>query len=395
MRRQILWTVGLLGSFAAVAFGGEVKGDLGPRLAAMPPNTWVNLGLPWKGGNEVPMCFDQAHRLFFKYGGCGDDTPPVNIKFPKGDSRHPNGYSNTCWAVDMAQGAWRMLRDYDASWPMDRPGNGCTRQYCYDSKRKVIWMYGSQSDGGGGFSTGDMASYDATSDKFTLANSKGKPEAAVSSSVGNTFAYDSIHDFLVMPRGKSTWIYKPADNAWEERKTPEAPGSQGQYGSLVFDVEAKRLVCAISYGTGKSSKERPPDTDTSLWIFSDQDKTFHEHGLATWTYDPEANKWERLALKAGAPQPSPRWRHGLTYDSKNKVVILVGGSTCTWGSDEKYYNDVWVLDTAKAVWTKMHPPAPHPAGNNSRDNRCCAYDEADNVVLWLPRQGTVWAYRYK
>jgi hypothetical protein len=389
-----LTVIGL--SCIVLGMGSSATGsDLASKLAPMPANTWLNLGLPWKGGNEVPMCFDQAHRLFFKYGGCGDETPPVNIKFPKGDSRFPNGYSNTCWVVDMAKGDWVMVRDYDASWPADRPGNGCTRQYCYDSKRKVIWMYGSQSDGGGGFSTGDMASYDATTDKFTLANSKGPPERAISSGVGNTFAYDPIHDFLIMPRGKSTWIYKPAENAWEERKTPDGPGFQGQYGSATFDVEARRMVYPFAAGTGKTSKERQADTETTCWKYIESSKLHYEFCLETWTYDPDANKWSKMVLPANAPQPSGRWRFGLTYDSKNKVVILVGGCKETWDDTEKYYNDVWVLDTAKSVWTKMNPPGPLPGGSTSRDNRSCAYDEADNVVLWLPRRGNVWAYRYK
>ena len=393
MRKPKYLSAGLLLGLASLAWGG----DLPSKLAAMPPNTWLNTGLPWKGGNEVPMCFDQANRLFFKYGGCGDPLPPVNIKFPAGDSRYPNGYSNTCWAVDMSKGEWVMICNYDASWPMDRPGNGCSRGYCYDSKRKVIWMLGGQSDGGGGFDVGDISSFDGKTRKFTPANSKHRPEGLCfdeGSAASCNLAYDPIHDLVLLPRNKSTLIYKPAENAWEVRKKTEPAPGPGVYGSLVFDTAARRLVCPVPAHTGKTSKERPADTETSIWK-EGQGKTYLEYVEDTWTYDPETNKWEKLLLKPNAPRPSARWRCGLAFDSKNKVVVLVGGCVETWGSDEKYYNDVWVLDTAKAAWTKMNPPAPLPGGSTSRDNRQCAYDEADNVILWQPRLGTVWAYRYQ
>jgi hypothetical protein len=78
------------------------------------------------------------------------------------------------------------------------------------------------------------------------------------------------------------------------------------------------------------------------------------------------------------------------------VVILIGGSTDTWDEEEEHYNDVWVLDVARAAWKRMEPGPPLPAGENAwRDCRHAAYDEADNVVLWMPPYGDLWAYRYR
>ena len=71
-RRSFTLGCGMLLACAAAALAAEPAGDPAPKLAAMAPNTWLNLGYGWRGGHEVPACFDQANRLFFKYGGDGD-----------------------------------------------------------------------------------------------------------------------------------------------------------------------------------------------------------------------------------------------------------------------------------------------------------------------------------
>jgi hypothetical protein len=394
---RALWMLTVAGLLAAAppARGGEPAGDPAAKLAAMPANSWLCLGYGWRGGHEVPACFDQANRLFFKYGGCGDGTPTVKISFPKGDPRYPNGYSNTCWVLNLAAGQWELRGEYDCSWPADRPGNGCSRGYCYDSKRKLVWLYGGISDGGGGGSTWEMWSYDGKERKFADSKSRGKPPGGDSNG-GDNFCYDPIHDWILMPKAKAVWVFKPAESAWECRQTPGGPGGFGHYAPVTFDAEARRMVYLVAAATGKTAAEAPPPAQADCWKLSKKDKTWSEMVLDAWTYDPEANKWDKLAPKPDAPRPCWRYRQGLTYDSKNKATILVGGSTNTWEADEKYYNDVWILETAKAAWTRMDPAKPWPTGHNAwRDNRSCAYDEPDNVVLWMPNDGQVWAYRYK
>jgi hypothetical protein len=358
-------------------------------LAAISPNSWLDLGLPWRGGHEVPACFDQANRLFFKYGGCGDHSERIHLE---GSKRPDETYGNSCWVVNLATGKWEMRRPRDQGFPKDRPANGCSRNYCYDSSRKVIWMYGGISNGGGGGDPWDFWAYDGKTNAFTQANSKGRPRGGDDSG-GDVFAYDPIHDLIVMPRGPSTWVYQPGVGSWEERKTPDAPPGPGHYGSITFDVAARRLVYPVNLPTGKTADERPEDTDTTYWRHSDRTKKFHEYAFQTWTYDPAEHVWANLRPPQ---QPPPRGRFGLAYDSKNKVVILIGGSTDTWDDHERYFNDVWVLTTGHATWTKMNPPPPLPKGHEAwRDCRQCAYDELDNVALWQPPNGHLWAYRYK
>ncbi|MEX0700978.1 MAG: hypothetical protein WD069_02675 [Planctomycetales bacterium] len=358
-------------------------------MASLAPDSWVDLGLPWRGGHEVPACFDQANGLFFKYGGCGDQSPRINVE----GSRRPNEtYGNSCWVANLRTGEWELRRPRDMSFPPDRPANGCSRGYCYETKRRVVWMYGGISNGGGGGDQWDFWSYDGRTDVFTQAHSKNRPRGGDSNG-GDSVVYDSKHDLLIMPRGEKTWVYRIAENEWEERETPDGPPRPGHYWSMVFHEAAGKLVFPLAQPTGRvvQAAARPPATSTTFWMH-ERDR-YHECEFATWTYDAAANQWQRLQTEGA---PSSRWRCGLAYDSKNRVVILVGGSTNTWDRDEEYFNDVWVLDTRKAAWTRMDPVGPLPTGRNAwRDNRHCDYDAEHNVVLWQPSGGNLWAYRYK
>lgn len=203
-------------------------------LKDLADNTWVDLGLPWRGGHEIPAVFDAANRLFFKYGGCGDHSPRINIE---GSKRPDETYGNSCWVVNLAAGKWEMRRPRDVGFPGDRPANGCSRNYAYDPKRKLVWMYGGISNGGGGGDQWDLWTYDGARDAFEKRNSAKRPPGGDSNG-GDVFVYDSVRDLLLMPRGPSTWVYDMAGNAWEERKTPNGPPKPGHYSSMAFDPVA-------------------------------------------------------------------------------------------------------------------------------------------------------------
>jgi hypothetical protein len=375
-----------------VTIAVDDAGGVHPDFAAMPANSWLDLGVGWRGGHEVPAVFDQANHLFFKYGGCGDATPPVNISFPVGDPRYPNGYSNTLWVFDLGRGQWVLRRPYDASWPADRPANGCSRNYTYDSLRRVIWMYGGVSDGGGGGDVWDLWSYDGASDTFAQSNSTGRPPGGDSNG-GDVFVHDTVNDVLVMPRGASTWIYRPASNAWEQRATPGGPGEPGHYSRMVFDPVTARVIFPRAVPTGNTATSLTSGMDPDQW--RPRSGGYDEFRFETWAYDAATNTWSNLA-PATAPRPVFRMRFGLTYDSRNQQVILIGGSSNTWDELEQWYNDVWTFDTATNTWSMARPQGSYPTGFNAwRDLRHCAYDAADNVVLWMPSYGNLWAYRYR
>ncbi|MHC4916653.1 MAG: kelch repeat-containing protein [Planctomycetota bacterium] len=115
--------------------------------------------------------------------------------------------------------------------------------------------------------------------------------------------------------------------------------------------------------------------------------------MTTWAYDVAGNKWGKLPIKK-EDQPCPRWRFGITYDSRNEVVILTGGSNCTWDKDEAYYRDVWVFDPRTDKWADMKPGGAVPQVRE-RESRHCGYDERSNAVLFLTSRTGLWAYRYR
>jgi len=358
------------------------------RLADMPDNSWLDLGLSWRGGHEIPAVFDEANQLFFKYGGCGDQSPRVNID---GSPRPNETYGNSCWVVNFATGKWEMRRPRDVSFPADRPGNGCSRCFAYDSKRKLVWMYGGISNGGGGGNQWDLWTYDGAKDAFKPWHVANPPRFKGDAAPGDVFVYDSVHDLLLMPWGDVTRVYDPAKNAWEDRKTPDGPVKPGHYASMAFDANAKMLVFPRAARTGKTAEKLEAGMNPSLWRPSE--KGYHEYEFQTWTYDPEKNQWSNRKPDR-TPEPGYRNRFGLAYDAKNQVVILIGGSSDTWDSREENLNDVWIYETARNTWTKMTPAGSKPTVR-SRECRHCAYDPVHNVVLFHNANGPLWAYRYK
>ena len=159
---------------------------------------------------------------------------------------------------------------------------------------------------------------------------------------------------------------------------------------MVFDPIGKQLIYPRAVPTGKRADRLPKDAPPGRWCASEK-RGYVEYEFQTWAYDAGSNKWTKRKT-AGTPDPTYRNRFGLTYDSKNGAVILVGGSSDTWDRREENSNDVWVYGPAKEAWTKTEPKGPRPKVPR-REGRHCAYDPESNVVLFLNE--TLWAYRYK
>lgn len=368
----------------------DEKPRLNPKLAALADNTWVNLGLPWRGGGEAgPFTYDSKHRFIFKYGGCGDVLSwYAGVDYAAKGWTKNDFYSNGCWGLDPAAGQWKIIRPFDPAFPKDRPANGCSRGHCYDSKRGLLWMYGGAASHGGGGDLWSLWTYDAGADKFELAAPPPPPRKT-----SKTMLYDPFNDLIVFTSGNPTWVFHCDTRKWEGRSTPGAPGT-GSYNAAAFDLESKKVVLPLAQPTGRKSKESKPDTRTTFW--KPIRNEFVEHVFATWTYDAAANQWEKLDLK-GEESPAPRFRHGVAYDALNKVVILVSGSTDTWGElgkKDQAFHDVWVLDLKARKWTEMKPAGEAP-NNRAGDCRQFCYDPEQNAAVFQPPNGSVYAYRYK
>jgi len=84
----------------------------------------------------------------------------------------------------------------------------------------------------------------------------------------------------------------------------------------------------------------------------------------TWTFDPEAKKWEQVEV---AKQPPARANSRLAYDPIRKLTLLFGGDQL-----DQLVADTWAFDSAKETWTELKAElSPSP--------------RAGHALLWLPK----------
>jgi len=389
MRSSFICAVLAVASFLAGARAADDRFD--PKiLKDLPDNSTVNLTIPFVGGEHVPAAFDESRGLFFKYGGWRDRSPQVQVENSKGPKET---YGNSCWALDMAAGQWKMLRPFDLSFPADRPPTGYFRGLAYDSKRKVVWMFGGKGSVRGGDAS-DLWTYDAGADTFKKWDAANRPKKGTEYE-SDAIVYDSARDLIILPRGKATWIFRPEQNAWEKKDTPGAPQPDPR-SVMIFDPIAKQVIFPKAVATGKKAETLEAGVPRGAWRPL-ANGTFDEFEFQTWAYDPDRNQWTNLQ-PATSPDPAYRLLFGLTYDSKNKAAILMGGRSLATGSFQgkevdPYWDDIWAYDLAKNAWTKMDYAGPR---FRTYHDGCleCAYDPLNNVVVFANIRSRI-AYRYK
>ena len=134
--------------------------------------------------------------------------------------------------------------------------------------------------------------------------------------------------------------------------------------------------------------ERWTNIEVAKWMERDPQRTF-----VTWLFDVSTRKWRDLAPPT--PLPSHRTHIGLSYDSKNKIVLL-HGATRSKTAESGVVVDTWVYLPGENKWLQPEPKA-NPYAEDG--NMLLAYDPEHNVhVLGNPpgwRRGSVWVYRYK
>jgi hypothetical protein len=311
-------------------------------LAELPDNTWVRLNVPRlerNGGNESRLAYDAKNKLFFQYGGC---SAP---------------YTNESWVFDLGTEKWTLRFPQDLQGAADRPAGGCSRGLAFDSKRGVVWVHGNASNGGAGKGDSGLWACDLATNKWT------KPADRGPRLEGNVMVYDSLNDVLVtIGRGDEpkTWIFDLGKQRWEGRKLPAIPLG---YNAMTFDPVIGRVV-----------------------LFD---------MVSTWTYDVRADSWMQMSPKVEPKGNNARRYAGMTYDTRNKVHLLFGGSgKGAWDAvPTDLYNDTWAYDAKANTWTEMKPRQSPPAG---KEHALFAYDQEHNLTVMV-EQGyrAVWVYRYK
>jgi hypothetical protein len=196
--------------------------------------------------------------------------------------------------------------------------------------------------------------YDVAANEWKALSLKGKLKPA---RMASCMALDRNSDKIFLFGGtdmhkwyNETWCYDPATKKWTNLKPEgEVPSGRSDAG-MAYDPRSGRF-----------------------FLFGGVDEEFNCLD-DTWSYDPNANTWTKLASTGVGP--SARSGLGLAYDPHHKTIILFGGI------DSQYvcYGDTWSFDPAEGTWTQLEPVGASPSARG----RCTlVYDEGlDMMVLF-------------
>ena len=193
----------------------------------------------------------------------------------------------------------------------------------YHSKAKKVLLFGGNSRHGWGPDRSEVWQYDPSNQTWTnLGN-----YAAISADTVNAHspAYDIESDRIIVFNSiGETWAFDLTKNSWENRRPTSAPSPRcGQ--SMVYDVASDRMV--LFGGFGCTSIEDP--------ILND-----------TWTYDINANNWEKMEP---AQNPPPRMYATMVYNTNASESIVWGGRLIE-SLDDPFF---WTYDFSNNTWTKI------------------------------------------
>lgn len=202
--------------------------------------------------------------------------------------------------------------------------------------------------------------------------------------------FDDVAEAWMSPRAE-TWTYDADTDTWAHLDVVNPPPRLGT--SLVYDAGSKQFVL---FGGADAAFTLLADTWTfdlgsQTWTLRSPDRSppataFHQmayeqntdktvlfggylgpgniapgfatgdlqaHGQ-TWTYDSDADTWERV----GGPAPAPRVYHAMAASPKMAGVLLYGGVT---QPNERPYGDTWLFSGDS--WSRMAPSLrPEPRG---------------------------------
>jgi len=331
--------------------------SLNKRILDLPDNAVMPLGGGRMPGDEVAWTYDADAGVFLKTGGCGNYSSPFWT-----------GYGNNLLFYDPGTEKWYTRRVGDVSGAL-RPGNGCTRSIVYDPDRKVTWLFGGTASGPfcpAPASPPGEFTYDIKTDRYVKVPRGGVPSEELAQ-IGCLLTYDADHHLIVLPYKERTWVFDTQKGGWSIRPSPDSPGKQYEYTRQVY-LKSKKVFLTLA----KVEKEKGKPENR------------------TYAYDPVANKWTDLNAKDQPPFRGSKF--GLVYDSKNNVVLLLGGGE-SW--NQGWRNDLWVYHVADNRWEKLTPKlVGAKEGPRFLDNMPSAYDERHNAIIFTDNN-VPWAYRYK
>lgn len=245
------------------------------------------------------------------------------------------------------------------------------------------------------------------------------PPSAPPARAGHTLTYDPVDGVFVLFGGndndtyhKDTWIYDLTMNRWTERSPSYSPPNRAEH-SAAYDRTSGTVVLfggsngqtplndtwaynasANSWMSKLMASGPPARHGQSMTCDQQAGKPILFGGLDSgseymddfWRYEYSQNTWSILGRLSS---PEPRIHHAMAYDNRDNLTLLFGGLN---GIFE--YNDTWLYDSSKNIWSRERPENPPPA----RHDTALAYDDLNGVyVLFGGMSGTTqvndtWTY---
>jgi hypothetical protein len=320
--------------------------------------------------------------------------------------------------AELPENTWvRLVAEPSGPWKRNYCG------MCFDTRQRRVLSWG-----GAHFSYpgNEVQAYRVGSDRWVSLNERHVPPPAVRWWGGGTpgavdplgqplaahsyddLVYDPVgHEMIWLPfGGDGAWHFDLTNNRWRLRMPAQCP-SHGFAASTAY-VSHGRLVATatprsddlylydIAKGTFAVTSKLPERPYNSGMTYDSRNKLVVLAGgklQDTWLYSIETNKW-RKADREGEPQGVHAV--GVAFDSINNVVIVAGAEKL---NGRQYRNRTWILDAATGKWSDPKPEA-LPDVPLAGIFGSLVFDPTHNVTLvtwghgWRGKCET-WAYRYR
>jgi hypothetical protein len=174
--------------------------------------------------------------------------------------------------------------------------------------------------------SGEFWGYDPSANAWDRLHSGATqpPSARIASLMG----YDAKAGKVLLFGGREvgedlndTWVYDPVAATWTELHPATSPPGGRQYGGMVYDSHAKRLLLLSLVEDGDESPE-------------------------VWSFDFAANAWSKL--KTIDETPPSRQYPSVLWAEDIRLLLMIGGV-----APEGAANDVWLFDPTSGDWMQQ------------------------------------------
>lgn len=284
------------------------------------------------------------------------------------------GLLSDTWVFDIEKKVWQKIEVKHS--PSARWGHSAI----YDESNKQMLIFGGYAEKGGSLS--DVWAFNIENKEWKKIKIKETPPARH----GHSAIYDPVNKQMIIFGGKGnkplgdTWTFGIEKRSWEEiaanKESP--PPSFGH--SAIYDSANKKMVIFIGTATWiydieplqdnsptglsvpkaslkKEWTEKSGIFEISAFSFSavydsaNKQMIIFGSGIQgslladTWIADIEKDEWNKVDIEK---VPAGRTRHSVIYDSKNKQMIIFGGT-----NRNEILSDIWAFDIEKKEWKEI------------------------------------------